>query len=315
MSGQMHDGGNWKLGIMHAGITASAWGLLPIALKAMLEYMDPYTITWYRFLVAAGLTAVYLAGTGGLPSLRRLDTRGRIVLAIAVAGLLGNYVFYLLGLSHISPGSAQVLIQLAPMFLLLGGLLVFRESFAPLQWLGLAALVSGLAMFFHDRLAVIASLDGELATGVILIVVASLVWAAYALAQKMLLGRLTAQGVLCVIYVTASIVLLPSAAPGSLWSLGAWPLALLAFCSLNTVVAYGSFAEALKYWEASRISAILALTPLLTLGFAALLELLPTGYVSLETVDAVAVFGVVLVVGGSAACALGSRRIPAGEAA
>jgi len=306
---------NWKLGIMHAGITASAWGLLPIALKSMLEYMDPYTITWYRFLAAASLTAAYLARTGGLPSLRRLDARGRIILAIATAGLVGNYVLYLLGLSYISPGSAQVLIQLAPMFLLLGGLLVFRESFSPVQWLGLITLVSGLALFFHDRLDAIAAFDDDLTTGVGLIIIAALVWAAYALAQKMLIGRLTAQGVLVVIYVTASIALLPSATPGSLLSLGAWPLALLTFCSLNTIVAYGSFAEALRHWEASRISAILALTPILTLIFATLLERLPTGYVSLETVDTIALVGVVFVVVGSSACALGSRRLPAGEAA
>lgn len=306
---------NWKLGIMHAGITASAWGLLPIALKSMLEYMDPYTITWYRFLTAALLTAVYLAATGGLPSLRRLDGGGRVILAVAVIGLLGNYVFYLLGLAHISPASAQVLIQLAPMFLLLGGLLAFRESFAPLQWLGLTVLVTGMGLFFHDRLATIAGLEGDVAAGVMLMVAAALLWAAYALAQKLLLGRLTAQGVLVVIYVTASIVLLPTAAPGAISGLGAWPLALLVFCSLNTIVAYGSFAESLKHWEASRISAILALTPLLTLAFAALLEELPTGYVSEESVDTVALFGVVLVVVGSAACALGKSRTPVSEPA
>ena len=311
----MPEPSNWKLGLLHAGITAGAWGLLPIALKSMLQYMDPYTITWYRFLAAAVLTAAYLAATGGLPPLRRLESRGRLLLAIAAVGLVCNYVFYLLGLSHISPGSAQVLIQLAPMFLLLGGLLVFREAFAPLQWLGLLALVTGQVLFFHDRLAAVVRLEGDVGMGVILMIIAALVWAAYALAQKMLLRRMTAQGVLVVIYVIASFALLPSAAPADILHLGLWPLALLVFCSLNTIVAYGSFAEALRHWEASRVSAVLAITPLLTMLFARLLEVLPTGYRSLERVDVVMLMGVALVIAGSAACALGSRRVRSAEPA
>jgi drug/metabolite transporter (DMT)-like permease len=120
---------NWRLGLLFASVTAVSWGLLPIALKAMLQYMDPYTITWYRFVAAAVIAGTALKLTGGLPSLRALDPRSRWILGVATAGLIGNYVLYLLGLSYASPGAAQVLIQLAPMFLLLGGLVVFRESF------------------------------------------------------------------------------------------------------------------------------------------------------------------------------------------
>ena len=42
--------------------------------------------------------------------------------------------------------------------------------------------------------------------------------------------------------------------------------ALLLACCMNTLVAYGAFAEALAHWEASRVSAILATTPLLCLA-------------------------------------------------
>jgi len=104
-------------------------------------------------------------------------------------------------------------------------------------------------------------------------------------------------------------MLLPTAHPGVLFELDAWPLAVLAFCSLNTIIAYGSFAEALKHWEATRISAVLALTPLLTMAFASILAALPTAYVSEESLDLVSLAGAVLVVAGSATCALAGRRI------
>ena len=80
------------------------------------------------------------------------------------------------------------------------------------------------------------------------------------------------------------------------------------FCSLNTLVAYGAFAEALKHWEATRTSAVLAVTPLLTLLFGALLTVLPGGYVNQDAVDGLSLGGAVLVVCGSAACALGGQR-------
>lgn len=302
------EAGNWRLGLFYAGVTTGAWGILPIALKAMLDYMDPYTITWYRFLAATLIAGGLLTLTGRLPRLSSLDRTGRILLFVAIAGLLGNYVFYLLGLAYSSPGTTQVMIQLAPLFLLVGGIVFLGESFAPLQWLGLATLVGGMLLFFHDRLGEIASLEGDLSKGMALILTAALVWTAYALAQKLLLRYLTAQGILLVIYVTCMVALTPFSAPASAANLAAWPWLLLIFCCLNTLIAYGAFAEAMRHWQASRVSAVISLSPLLTIIFAYILGWLPTGYVNTENLDALSVVGSLLVVTGSATCALGGAR-------
>ena len=299
---------SWRAGLFYASITTLAWGLLPLALKAMLSYMDPYTITWYRFLAATLVAGLVLAATGRLPRLGALDGVGRILMLVAILGLLGNYVFYLLGLEYASPGSTQVLIQLAPLFLVLGGVLFLGETFVPRQWLGFVALIAGLGLFFHTRLGEILRLEGEFVRGMGLIVLAALVWTAYALAQKLLLRYLTAQGVLLVIYAAASLALLPASAPAAVGSLGTWPLALLVFCSLNTLIAYGAFAEAMSHWEASRVSAVIAMSPLLTLFFSHALSWLPGGYAHAERLDLVSIVGALLVVLGSATCALGQAR-------
>lgn len=301
-------GGSWRLGLFYVSVTTLSWGLLPIALKAMLAYMDPYSITWYRFVAATLVAGGWLAVSGGLPRLSRLDWRGRALLVVAIGGLIGNYVFYLLGLGYASPGTTQVTIQLAPVFLLLGGIAFLGESFAPRQWLGLVALVGGMGLFFHHRLAEFLNVDGDLARGTGLILLAAIVWACYALAQKLLLRYLTAQGILVVIYATASVVMLPASAPASAATLAAWPWILLAFCSLNTLVAYGAFAEALSHWQASRVSAVISLSPLLTILFAYLLAWLPTGYRNTEQIDLTSLAGALLVVAGSATCALGGVR-------
>ncbi len=45
--------GRWRLGLGLALTTAILWGFLPIGLVLLLDYMDAYTIVWYRFLFAA----------------------------------------------------------------------------------------------------------------------------------------------------------------------------------------------------------------------------------------------------------------------
>ena len=47
------------IGILLALTTAICWGALPIAMKQVLEVMEPPTIVFYRFLMASiGLGAI-----------------------------------------------------------------------------------------------------------------------------------------------------------------------------------------------------------------------------------------------------------------
>jgi len=58
------------IGILLALITAMCWGALPIAMKQVLEVMEPPTVVFYRFLMAGiGLGAI-LAIKGKLPPMR-----------------------------------------------------------------------------------------------------------------------------------------------------------------------------------------------------------------------------------------------------
>ncbi len=300
--------GRWKLGLLLALITAACWATLPVALKITLEQLDPYTLTWFRFLFAAGVMAAWLFARAGLGSFVALDRRRWAQLAVAALLLIGNYLLYLLGVQYTSPGNAQLLIQLAPLLMALGGIAVFRESFTRGQWTGLAIIVLGLALFFRDQLA--ASLGGgdQYVFGSALVVIGAVVWAGYALIQKQLLLRLSSPTILLFIYVAASVLLLPLATPTRLWALDAthWPLLL--YCALNTLVAYGAFAEALAHWEASRVSAILATTPLLCLAAVAAVHALWPQAVAAEQVSALGYVGAGLVVLGSGLSSLLGKR-------
>ena len=303
--------GRWQLGLALALTTAVCWGLLPIALKMTLTGMDAWTLTWYRFAAAGVVLGAFLAWRGRLPLRGLRDRRSLWLYVVALLGLMGNYVSYLVALELTTPTVAQVLIQLAPLFLLFGGLLVFRESFAPLQWLGFAVLVTGLGVFFHDRLAEVFAIETKLGLGVAIMLFSSLSWAVYALAQKQLLTRLASEQVLLLLYVGAVPLLLLPAQPSQAAGLDGLQLGMLAFCCANTVVAYGCFAEALEHWEVSRVSAVVTLAPVFTvLGVHAAGWLWPAAAPA-EALSGWNLLGAALVVGGSMTTALAAPRAQA----
>jgi drug/metabolite transporter (DMT)-like permease len=307
--------GRAGLGFAFALTTMLLWGVLPLVLEAALRSVDAFTLTWFRFLAAALVLGGWLAVRGALPRLGALGAGEWRLLAIATAGLAANYIGYLLGLERTTPANAQVLIQSAPLLLALGGVVVFRERFTRTQWLGLAAIVAGLAGFFSSQLltqratraALGRGLDGYL-SGVSWIGVAAMTWAVYGLAQKQLLRVLSSQGVMLCIYAGCTLCFWPAAQPSLLAGVSLTGAALLAFCALNTLVAYGAFAAALEHWEASRVSAVLALTPLATLACSAAATRLLPGTAVPETLSLASWAGAAAVVVGSLTTSLGGRR-------
>ena len=299
--------GRWKLGLALALTTALLWSVLPIALKLLLGQMDAFSITWYRFVAAAVILGAFQMKRNALPDVRLLGRHGWLLLGVAIVGLMGNYVLYLVGLDFITPGAAQMVIQLAPVLLLIGGLVIFRERFSLLQWLGMAALIFGLALFFNHRLVELFTELGDYASGVLIIIVSAVAWAAYALAQKQLLKQLASEDVMLLIYAAGVLVFLLPADIGSVLEINQLGWLLLIFASLNTLIAYGAFAEALDHWEASRVSAVLAITPLLTLAWMALLAPMISS-IEPEPLNQLSLIGAALVVGGSMLMSIAGRR-------
>jgi drug/metabolite transporter (DMT)-like permease len=295
--------GRVGLGFSLALLTAVLWGLLPIALKWLLSSMSAATITWIRFLVAAVLVGTVLIVRNQIPSLRGLSTKKRWLVVIAIAGLLLNYILYLNGLFLLTAETAQVVIQLAPFLMMLGAVYLFKERLLFWQKVGAWLLVFGLLLFFNDRLASLLTQFGSEATGVLLVIVAAIAWACYALAQKQLLMSFNSQQIMWLIYMAGALCFMPAAELAPVLELSAWQWGIVIFCCLNTIVAYGAFAEALQHWQAANVSAVLAITPLLTIGFAQLLAYFYPQFPS-ESLNVWALVGAVMVVLGSMLTAL-----------
>ncbi|MEM7413666.1 MAG: DMT family transporter [Myxococcota bacterium] len=293
-----HTSGRHGLGFGLALTTMALWAVLPLALEGALRSLDVFTLTWARFAVSSVVLGGVLLLRRDLPRLRVGSARGWLLLA-ATGFLALNYGSYVLGLERTSAADAQVLIQAGPILLSLGGVFVFRERFTRRQWQGFAMLCLGLLVFIAARYDPAGADAERRIAGNLWIAFAAITWAIYGLAQKQLLRDLPSAHVLLWVYVGCTLAFTSLAEPSRIGDLNGPELWLLLFCALNTVVGYGAFAESLAHWEASRVGAVLALTPLGTLALAAIAEAWLPGWTRPQALGLWSWLGAVAVVAGS----------------
>jgi drug/metabolite transporter (DMT)-like permease len=298
--------GRTSFGLALAATCTLAWGMLPVALSVVLRKLDPVTITWFRFGVSALLLAAVLERRGALPALGGLGRRGWTLLGAATLGLLANYLGFLIGLELTTPANIQVLMQLSPLMLAAGGVFLFRERPTRVQLSGFGVLMLGLGLFFRDQLSAMGDRSDRYMLGSAVAVGASLAWAIYGLAQKQLLTRLPSQAIMLCVYAGCALALTLAARPIRLTALTPWEWGALLFCALNTVVAYGAFSASLEHVEASRVGAVISLTPVTTLGFIALADVLWPGLLVAEHLSLITLLGALIVVAGSVLASLGA---------
>ncbi|MCL6753832.1 DMT family transporter [Nostoc sp. CCCryo 231-06] len=300
--------GRWRLGLALSLLTVLLWGILPIALTITLQVLDVYTVIWFRFLISFLLLGVYLGIRGKLPKLEQLRSASWKLLAIATLFLGINYFFFMQGLALTSPANAEVLIQLSTLLLGFGGLVIFKERYRLYQWIGVSVMACGYLIFFREQLTNLITAHGTYILGSVLIALGAMSWAIYALAQKQLLQSLSSPSIMLIIYGGCAFLFTPLAKIQSLFILDSFHLLMLVFCALNTLIAYGAFAESLEHWEASRVSAVIALAPIVTLISVAVVSVIAPNWIPSENFTSIAILGAGLVVTGSVAIALGKAN-------
>ena len=283
---------------------AVLWGMLPVALKEILSGMDAGTVVWYRFLVAGVVLWLWMARGGNLPKFLSASRAIQVAMLFAAAGLCANYFLFSYSLNFVNGETSEAVIQLTTLFLILGGVIIYREPFVAVQKLGTLLIVGGLVLFFHDRFVELADLGSDQTIGVLIVVGAAVTWTVYALLQKQLLAEFSSAQILFMIYLFSVVVLLPFVNMGALFGLNRLQLALLVFCCLNTLVAYGCFAEAINLWDASKVSAVLALAPLFTISTLKLVVYVNPEYAFSDRLSLLSILGALLLVIGSVLTAL-----------
>lgn len=289
---------NFTVGVLLALLTSVLWGVLPIFLKMALLEISPGTIAWFRFTFAFFLLISILSLRGRRPM--RILIRPPGLGLLAGASLAGNYIGVTLGVQLSSPSNVGVLIQVAPLALVLVGVAYFNERLNRLQVWGLILAGIGFSLFYLDRTGQLSGKVYSIANAYILFGAGT--WVAYMVCQKVLSQRYEAQSLNLLVYGVASVVLIPWVAWSEFSALSGAGWGLLVFLGLNTLLAYGALAEAVKRIPLTLISIIISLNPLVTLLGMWILPGISSGWLAPENIGwigycgaAVAVTGAVIV--------------------
>src|SRR5690606_33084287 len=103
-------------------------------------------------------------------------------------------------------------------------------------------------------------------------------------------------------------VLLPAADVPSVIALNTLGVSLLVGVIALYMLSYIALGAAMTHWEASRVSAMITLTPLFTLIFSERVVLIALAYRAAESDDLLSLCGAAMVVGGSFLAAMPRRR-------
>ncbi|MFT5704912.1 MAG: drug/metabolite transporter (DMT)-like permease [Shewanella sp.] len=289
---------NFKMGLLFISTAVLFWGILPIALKLSSTFIDPVSLTWFRFLIALLVSFIIQYFSGNLKQFATLDKAAWIKLLFASILLMLNYVSFVYALEYLAPGVAQLNFQTSPFFLAFGGMLFFKEKLSAIQMTCFATLALGMLMFFHPFLEFNQADNSAVWTGVMIIQFSVCSWTSYALLQKSLLKQLDPSNVLLFIYGMGVLVMagFSDFSHFSAMTMNDWWIAI--FCAFNTLIAYGCFGASMKYWPTAQVSAMLALTPVLSFSATALvvsLGLWPAMFFS-DALDVLSLSGIAVII-------------------
>jgi drug/metabolite transporter (DMT)-like permease len=278
---------------------------VPIAGKVALAGIGPSALSSLRLLCAGVFVALVLGRRRG--GFRLLFSRPPALVYVATLGLACNYLSYMLGLERAGAGTTQVLIQLAPLFLILLSILWLKERPTKRQMLGSGVALAGVLLVSWDPGRSQEVLTPERTLGIGLVLFSGLAWGLYAAAHRRLGERLASGRTMTWIFVFSALLIAPAIPfedarhPDSIQL-----LAILYLCA-NTVAAYWCFAESVRHLEASVVAVIVTFGPVITLGLVALGNRLGWERVGYEPLTPWKLAGAALVVCGVIVAVLAAR--------
>jgi len=290
-------GSDNRKGILYAMFTASLWGFMVIFLKVITYELPPVTVVWFRFFLAFFLLGVWTL------IFRRKDfrvfRRPPYQLFLAAFFLALNYLGFIAGIKYVSPSSSQIFIQIAPVSFALSGIVIFREHINWKHIVGFFLVLTGIGLFYSEQLSEMSGGGDHFTLGMLLVLGGGLSWAVFATLQKGLVHKLHPNQLNLFIYGICALGLLPLVQFSDLQGMPAVNWILLLYLGLNTVLAYGSLALAIKFTEATRVSVIITLNPIITFVTMAILTRMNVAWIEAESFSLMSVLGALTVLGGA----------------
>lgn len=295
-------------GFLLALTTAACWGSLPLALQQVVQIIDSSTIVWYRFVTATLGLLIILSLLKKLPEFKQLvQRRHRWLILLGGIALGANFILFNASLRYIAPDVTQVIAQISPFLMMFASVIFLKERINKSQKIGAFLLVIGLLLFFNRRLPELFTSLTAYTTGVLLTIGGALIWVGYGIAQKIMLRTLSSQQILLIYYATAALLVTPMAKVHEITLLPWFECCCLLYACINTLIAYGAYAEALSRWDIAKVSAVITLTPLFTIVFSQLAHYIaPTIFFKSE-LNILSYIGAIIVITGALCSILGHK--------
>ncbi|ABS26982.1 DMT family transporter [Anaeromyxobacter sp. Fw109-5] len=247
--------------LLHSAISAGTY----LAAKRLLDELPPWEVALARFTLA-GLVF------GAILWRRRARIPRKDLLGLAVLGFVAvplNQGFFLAGLALSTPGHAALLYALTPIFVFLIARLRLGERATALKVGGITVAFAGVLVVLGARGAVSLGGSSRMLAGDLLILLAVIAWAIFAVGGKVYAERHGAVVATAAAVVMGTLLYLPIGLALSdldrftrLTPLGWASLGYLVV--LTSVVAYLLYYWALSRAQASRVAIWSNLQPVLT---------------------------------------------------
>jgi len=285
------------------------WGLPYLFIKVAVDEVSPAAVVFARAALGAALLAPLAMRTGALIGLR---ARWRSILVLAALDMAGPFLLISAGQRHIPSSLAGILVASVPLLVAVLALWVdHSERVRGVRLVGLFVGFAGVVML----LGVEVSASGPALVGALLVLGASLSYAAATLFYKRELTDASPLGVVTVsLSLSAAMLAVPAAltAPAQVPSAGA----------LASLVVLGVFCTALAFWVFYRLVGDVGAGKAAVITYVAPAVSVLAGVLVLgEALTAGAVAGLLLILAGSYLStggrlpprlpALGRRRTPA----
>jgi probable blue pigment (indigoidine) exporter len=134
------------LGILLLFISALTWGLSVVMSKPILGEVKPFTMLAVGMPAALLLVTPYAWTAMGEVNWVAIAPNGWLGLAylILVAGVAAFWAYYR-GLSDVGPAQTGLVQYLIPPVAAISGFLMLGQAMTPLEWVGMAVVIAGLA--------------------------------------------------------------------------------------------------------------------------------------------------------------------------
>lgn len=165
-------------------LNTSLWGFAAPIIKYSLNFTTPAQFLFYRYLIATliffPIFLVHRSRTS--PHAPKTDLKWLITLALLGTPLTLLPLFY--GLHATSAIEASILESSSPIFIILGSMVILKETLKRREWLGLFIAIAGTLLLALEPAITGHALTSLSIKGNILVIVSDIIWAAFLIYSK-----------------------------------------------------------------------------------------------------------------------------------